>query len=264
MTAMAGLRLTFSSRRPSNPMLRRRYQQLRKAFALSRDPVFRRGLFRGIGASIEHRYLLSPLAPATVVDVGANVGQFSLLVRRLFPEAQVHAFEPLARPAERYRRLFAGDDKVHFHPFAIGPSARTQNMNVSAQDDSSSLLPISDRQVEFAPGTQAVGTEEVHIAPLDRFLSPMSIAAPALLKLDVQGFELEALKGCEALLPSFDHIYVEASFVALYEGQVLADELIEWLARRAFHIQGAGNPTYGSDGRMVQLDILFRRVDVTR
>jgi FkbM family methyltransferase len=240
-------------------MLKRRYLQVRKALALSCDPIFRRGLFQGVGASIEHRDLLSSLRLATVVDVGANVGQFTLLARGLFPDAQICAFEPLARPAARYRRLFAGDSKVHLHQFAIGPAPRIQNMHVSAQDDSSSLLPISDRQVEFAPGTQAMGSEEVRIAPLNQFLSAVDIAVPALLKLDVQGFELEALKGCEALLSRFDYIYVEASFLPLYEGQVLADELIEWLAGRDFHVRGACNPSYGDDRRIVQFDILLRR-----
>ena len=240
-------------------MLRRRYLQFCKALALSRNPVFRKGLLLGIGATIEHHDILSALAPEVVVDIGANVGQFSLLARGLFPAANVYAFEPLARPAAKYRRLFDNDAQVSFFQAAIAPGAGRRQMHVSARDDSSSLLPISPGQVEFAPGTQEARREDVVLAPLDQFIRAEDIAGPALLKLDVQGFELEALKGCETLLSRFNHIYVEISFFPLYEGQVLAAELIEWLAARGFHVSAAGNPSYGKDRRIVQMDMLFTR-----
>jgi len=238
-------------------MLKRRIAQFRKALVLARHPVWRRGLPLGIGATIEHRDLMTTISPRTVVDIGANVGQFSLLSRGLFPQARIFAFEPLARPAAKYRRLFDGDSQVRLFQAAIAPGVGRRQMHVSAHDDSSSLLPISQNQVEFAPGTQEVGSEDVVLAPLEQFVKADDIAQPALLKLDVQGFELEALKGCEALLTRFGHVYVEVSFFPLYEGQVLAAELIEWLAARGFHVCGAGNPSYGKDQRIVQMDMLF-------
>jgi FkbM family methyltransferase len=254
------MRGRFSPSRLSDAiMLKRRLTQIRKAFVLALHPVFRRGLCHGIGATIEHRDLLSTLSPRTVVDVGANIGQFTLLSRGLFPTARIFAFEPLVRPASRYRGLFDGDAQVRFFQAAVAPTAERRQMHVSAHDDSSSLLPISQQQVDFAPGTQEAGREEVVLGPLNQFVSATDIVSPALLKLDVQGFELEALKGCEILLPRFDHIYVEVSFFPLYEGQVLAAELIEWLAARDFHVCGGGNPSYGKDQRIVQMDMLFVR-----
>jgi FkbM family methyltransferase len=244
-------------------MLKRRIAQFRKALILARHPIWRRGLPLGIGATIEHRDLLADLSPRTVVDIGANVGQFTLLSRGLFPAARIFAFEPLTRPAAKYRRLFDGDPQVRFLQAAVAPRAGRQQMHVSAHGDSSSLLPILPSQVEFAPGTQETGREEVVLGPLDQFVKADEIVEPALLKLDVQGFELEALKGCETLLTRFGHIYVEVSFFPLYEGQVLAAELIEWLAERDFHVRGAGNPAYGKDQRIVQLDILFCRAGVS-
>jgi FkbM family methyltransferase len=238
-------------------MLKRRIAQFRKALVLVRHPGWRRGLQLGVGATIEHRDLLVSLSPRTVVDIGANVGQFTLLSRGLFPAARVFAFEPLTRPAAKFRRLFESDAQVRFFQAAVAPNAGRQQMHVSAHDDSSSLLPISKSQIEFAPGTQEAGREEVVLAPLDRFVKAEEIVEPALLKLDVQGFELEALKGCDTLLSRFDHIYVEVSFFPLYEGQVLAAEVIEWLAARRFRVCGAGNPSYGSDQRIVQMDMLF-------
>ncbi|MDP2854676.1 MAG: FkbM family methyltransferase [Smithellaceae bacterium] len=73
----------------------------------------------GVLAGAEHRHVLSPLG--TVVDIGANRGQFSLAVRHWSPEVRVFAFEPLSGPAARFRKVFQGDFKVILHQAAIGP-----------------------------------------------------------------------------------------------------------------------------------------------
>jgi FkbM family methyltransferase len=70
-----------------------------------------------------------------------------------------------------------------------------------------------------------VCTETVRIGPLSESLGTRSIDEPALLKLDVQGYELEALRGCEELFERFAYVCAEGSFIELYEGQVLADDL---------------------------------------
>ena len=81
---------------------------------------------------------------------------------------------------------------------------------------------------------------------------------PALLTLDVQGYELEALHGCEALLPSFTWIYCECSFVTLYEGQALASDVIAWLHARDFRLHGVYNLVYDVAGKEGQGDFFFK------
>ena len=95
--------------------------------------------------------------------------------------------------------------------------------------------------------------------PLTEFLSTGEIEQPALLKLDVQGFELKALKGCEELLHCFYWIYAECSFAELYEGQALADEVIAWLRERRFYLTGVYNMVYDGAGLAIQADFLFQR-----
>jgi len=97
------------------------------------------------------------------------------------------------------------------------------------------------------------------VSPLDAFVRAEDIRAPAMLKLDVQGFEYEALRGCESLIHLFDQIYCECSFMELYSGQKLARDVIDWLAARGFWISGIYNPAYDRDGRAVQADLLFFR-----
>ena len=215
--------------------------------------------FHFVLAASEHRRIIDS-GLMCCVDIGANRGQFSLAVRHWAPQASIIAFEPLPVPSQVFRDIFNKDTRIALHECAIGPHADSRQMHVSLRDDSSSLLPISDLQAEIFPGTAEASTLLVKVSPLDCFLCPADIFSPSLLKLDVQGFEYEALLGCESLLPSFDQVYSECSFVELYSGQKLAADVIEWLACRGFHIEGIYNPSYDSNGRAVQADFLFRRI----
>ncbi len=207
-------------------------------------------------AGAEHRRILTREL-ATVIDIGANRGQFSLAVRRWAPDARIIAFEPLSAAAARFREVFQGKDRVTLCQAAVGPEAGEAVIHVSAADDSSSLLSFSKLQEQIYPGTAEVGTEKILVGPLTDFISKEEIVFPALLKLDVQGYEQEALKGCEELLGLFSQVYVECSFVELYSGQSLAGEVIAWLKERGFGLTGIYNMAYDRSGRAVQGDFMF-------
>ncbi|WP_342531766.1 FkbM family methyltransferase [Citromicrobium bathyomarinum] len=234
------------------------FRKSRKLGGLLARPGTWPGLKHKVAAAIEHENAVRSATIGTLVDVGANVGQFSLLVRVLHPYAQIHAFEPLTSMAARYRSLFAGDDRVTLHQMAAGEEPGEATINVSASADSSSLLPITETQDAIFPGTKRVATETIQVSRIDDVLSE-PLEGPIFVKLDVQGFELAALKGMPRLLERVDRLYVEVSFIELYEGQVLAPEMIAWLADQGFTIRGAYNPVCASDGSAVQSDFLFAR-----
>jgi len=215
-------------------------------------------LYYRVLAGVEHRCVLRRDL-STVVDIGSNRGQFSLAARIIVPHSKIFAFEPLPKPAATFLKIFQRDSMTIFHQVAIGPKTGEMTIHVSAADDSSSLLPISSLQNDLFPGTDEIRTETVRVGRLSDFLISESIIAPAMLKLDVQGFELEALRGCEALLECFLYVYVECSFIELYAGQSLAHEVIAWLGERGFRLIGAYHMSYDRNGHAVQGDFLFSR-----
>lgn len=237
--------------------LMRRVRKLGSILA-SGDPAWRRALGSGVGAAIEHLPCLQQLSCRTIVDVGANRGQFALAARHAHPDARLYAFEPLSGPAGVLESVFSGDEMVRVYRTAIGPQREHRDIHVSGQDDSSSLLPITDLQSSTFPGTGVAGREGVTVGPLGDFLDASDLVAPALLKIDVQGFELEALRGCSPLLPCFSDILVECSFVELYQGQALAHEVIAFLADAHFDLVGVHNLSLTKGGHPVQADFLFR------
>jgi FkbM family methyltransferase len=231
-------------------------------FAKCRRAVSSRRLFSALMhhqvlAGTEHRYVLTR-GLNTIIDIGANRGQFALAAREYCPKASVVSFEPLSRAASVYREVFAGDSKVILHEAAIGPSEKTMRMHVSAREDSSSLLPILAAQEDNFPGTEEVGTLDVSVAPLEKYILRKDLVRPVLLKLDVQGFEFEALLGCASLLGQVDVLYCECSFVELYAGQKLAFDIIDWLSQQGFRLTGIYNPLYGQSGETLQADFMFK------
>ena len=130
-------------------------------------------------------------------------------------------------------------------------------MNVSGRDDSSSLLDIAPLQSEIFPGTERNGSEDVLVRRLSSFVSEIEFSSKVLLKIDVQGFELEVLEGASDALAEVTYVYVECSFVELYEGQAVASDIMNFLARKGFTMLGAYNLSVDREGVAVQLDCLF-------
>lgn len=233
-----------------------------KLIAILRVATYRNALLRHwVAATVEHADALGGLKLRTVVDVGANRGQFTLFALHTFPAARIVSLEPLAEPAARFRRVFAKERRVTLHHAALAPETGQSTMHVSGHDDSSSLLPITARQGQLFQGTAEVRTETVRTGPLSEFLDSASIEEPALLKVDVQGYELEALRACGELLDRFAYVCVEASFVELYQDQVLADDLIAWLQEHGYELVRTYGGSSDEHGRRIQADMLFCRSD---
>lgn len=233
--------------------------RLKKLRVILQYAELRRAFFRyRVMAGVEHKAVLGrPLT--TLVDIGANRGQFALAARAI-SGAKVISFEPLPMVAMTFQEVFSNDPSVKLHIAAIGEKAEKKTIHLSARDDSSSLLEIGDAQSNHFPGTHEVGTLDVEVGTLDQFLTKEEILRPAMLKLDVQGFELQALAGCKSLIGNFDYVYCECSFVELYKGQKLAGEVVVYLGALGFSLSGIYNPSYDRDGNCIQADLLFEQL----
>ena len=237
-------------------------EKIKKLFNILKRPFFLRALSKGTAAGTEHISVLKHLSCNYVVDIGANRGQFALVARYLFPGSCIHSFEPLTEPANVFEKVFSVDDNVHLHRCAVGPVKISMTIHVSERDDSSSLLPIGENQSKLFPHTGESETRTTDVFPLSDMIDANEITNDALLKIDVQGFELEVLKGCSTLIDSFKYVYVECSFVELYEGQAFASEVIAFLHKKNFVLSGVSNMCYDHLGKAIQADFLFKNISL--
>lgn len=198
----------------------------------------------------------------TVLDIGANVGQFGQELRRADFTGRIISLEPLAEAFTALQRLASDDPSWITERAAVGASVGTLTMNVAGNSVSSSALPMLERHAEAAPESRYVATQEVPATTVDALVEKYGIRPEtALLKIDVQGYEQPVLAGAAATLERFAAVRTEMSLVALYEGQALFADILTELDGRGFDLwqlePGFVEP---STGRLLQADgVFFRR-----
>jgi hypothetical protein len=137
-------------------------------------------------------------------------------------------------------------------------------MYVTRADDSSSLLEPAELQHELSKKSTVKSRESVKLERLDERSELLDAASGSwLLKIDVQGAELQVLQGSRDLLGRFQVVYVECSFREMYRGQALVAQVEEYLSKHGFELSRLRNPTF-VNGDRVQADLEFRRTGLPR
>ena len=199
------------------------------------------------------------ILPASVLDVGANRGQFALAARTVFPTAQIHSYEPLPAQFAELSELARRRGGIQVHNLALGTTPGTQKLTVTSNSVSSSFLPLHENHLRAYPEIQASAEIDVKVSTLEVQLGELKPPQPILLKLDVQGFEAEVLEGARESLAQVRWIVLETSTRQLYRGQVLFDELCARLAKRGFKFAYPMDLHFGHGGGVSQFDALFER-----
>jgi FkbM family methyltransferase len=204
---------------------------------------------------------LAWLGAGTVLDVGANIGQYASALRASGYRGDIISCEPLSDAFEHLQRRSSGDPRWEVVRTAVGETVGSTDINISANSYSSSLLPMTSAHSDAAPGSEFVAAETVPVTTVAELVATRGIdPGRSLLKIDTQGYEAQVLDGTGDLLERFAAVSLELSFVPLYEGQQLFDELTARLRAAGFTLYGLdagfGDPR---TGRMLQCDGLFVR-----
>ncbi|MDX2142561.1 MAG: FkbM family methyltransferase [Rhodospirillaceae bacterium] len=196
----------------------------------------------------------------TVIDVGANEGQFGLFLRRrLHYRGKIISIEPLPDAFAKLESQIRDDPSWSAMNLALGAAEATLSFNVAANSQSSSFLPMTHQLLESAPEIRYNSSIDVRVRRLDSVEDIRNAANDrSLLKIDSQGFEHEILVGAGDALNRISLLYLELSLVPLYEGEWLIEEMISFLRGKNFvpisiH-QGYCNP---QSGEQLQADVLF-------
>lgn len=191
-------------------------------------------------------------SPRQVIDVGAWQGTWTAECMKVFPNARYLLIDPLPANRAPLAAFCAAHPNATAWCGALGATAGTLSLYEHA--DQSSAFRASKPEWRGEP-------IEVEMRTLDSFMASGESEMPQLIKADVQGYELEVLRGASRALAAADAVLLEVSFRELYEGQPLAHDVIGHLGERSFAVADICSYSQAADGTLVQSDILFVRRD---
>ena len=214
-------------------------------------------------ATVAHRRLtmIHHHGIGTVVDVGANIGQYASGLRKSGYKEKILSFEPLSEAYKALAKNALSDPKWRAFQTAIGAEDGEADINIAGNSASSSLLPMLDMHLDNAPASRYRSTERVKMSTLDGVLKDVvSNDSRVLLKIDTQGYEHQVLMGAKSLLRQVYVIECELSLGPLYEGQYLLQGMMKLLDEIGFkpvHI----DPGFSDQrtGHCLQVDGIFVR-----
>jgi len=201
----------------------------------------------------------------TVLDIGANVGQYARSLRRAGFTGRIISVEPLAGAFVELQRHAAGDAGWLTLNAAVGRTAGTLDIHVSQNSYSSSALDITNAHLAGDPTSAYVDVQTARMVTVVDLLAEHDVdPGRTLLKIDTQGFEREVLDGAGEHAAEFAALQLEISFVELYSGQELAESMIERLRSWNYRLQTLEPGFSNAEGRLLQCDLLVVRDDPER
>ena len=218
-------------------------------------PGFYKAYMNGVAPLFELYPLLNRTNQIkTIIDVGSNKGQFSLLGNSIFPAAKIYSFEPQIKYLNLQKIILEGK-KVKYFNFGLGNFKKKINFYITNREDSSSFLKPTQIKIDKYK-TKKI--EKISVKRLDGIISVSEIKRPSIMKLDVQGYELEVLKGSKNLLKNIDFIITEISFKKIYKNQVTRKKLLKFLNKNNFKSKKMLNISK-MNNKLFQGDVLFVR-----
>ena len=213
-------------------------------------------LYFGLAEAGFDRLLALVKPDSRVIDVGANIGMLTLPLARAASTGRVVAFEPdpsnRARLEEHISMNAFGNVKVM--ALGLGSEQRVHRLyKVVGSNAGMNRIVLED------PSSDRFPYSEIKVERLDGLLPSLGLDRVDLIKIDVEGFELEVLKGAEATLRDFHPtLFIELDDDNLGENGSSAAQLIEWLVQRGYAVSAAlsGQPLDLGQLAHCHLDVL--------
>ena len=186
---------------------------------------------------------------AVALDGGAHVGEWAEELKEFYPHAQVLMVEPREEAQARLQAMAARLPGLRVVKSLLGPTEGTLELHEHTAQ--SSVLANS--------GGQPFGRSVTHpVTTIDRLFETTGWPLPDLIKLDLQGFELEALKGGARALAHAEAVLLEVSFFAFQSGQPIVADVVGYMDRAGFQLYDIFSLAHRPlDGALAQGDFLF-------
>ncbi len=164
---------------------------------------------------------------SSIAHFGAHYGQeVDSYLKNNFTE--IHLFEPQSSCFSVLQKKFGQNKTITLHNFALGSQTETSILNLGSGDGQASSILQPQLHNKLYPYIEFTKSENIEIKRFDQ----LDLGNVDFLNIDIQGFELEALKGCEKFLEDNIHyIYTEVNRKHVYKNCALIQEIDEYLEK---------------------------------
>jgi FkbM family methyltransferase len=232
---------------------------LKKTLNLCRSKIWFKGMLNGIYATVELEKLVKDIeVPETIIDIGSNKGQFILLIEKIFPNKIVYSFEPIIEMINKQKKFYKYKKNITFHNLALGSSICSKEFLITSRMDSSSFLKVVSN-TNKSKNYSVIEKRDIKVSTLDEIFLNEKISHPILIKMDVQGYELEVLKGANDLLKKIDYLLLEVSENEMYQNQPTEKTIVEYLKNFNFEIYRSNDWLKIQNTNFNQRDIIFHK-----
>lgn len=175
----------------------------------------------------------------TILDIGANIGQFAVEARKFFPEALIYSFEPIDDCYNDLLKQLENDDKFKAFNFALGEENKEEAININSYSPSSSILKLAELHKNNFSYAQEDSIQKIKVKKLDEIFDSLDKKGNILIKMDVQGYEDRVIGGGKLSILKAKVIIIETSFAPLYEGQMLFNDINGLLKELGYSYTGS-------------------------
>ena len=191
-----------------------------------------------------------------VIDVGANVGDWSSAVLELISPAKLIAIEPGPAMFAQLREKLGSRANIELHNVAIGETNGTTTLRLTRASTGTSILSPRDEMKQLIGSGWTVEAEvQCPLRTLDSLFADISDVS--LLKIDVQGYEKEALAGAAGTLAKTKFLLIELNYMPQYEGGSWLGEIHELLTRQHGFVLVDATKPLRLNGRASMSDALY-------
>ncbi|MBL7916859.1 MAG: FkbM family methyltransferase [Bacteroidia bacterium] len=194
-----------------------------------------------------------------ILDIGAFDGKTAIAYHKLFPNAIIYSFEPYSLSYNQLTNAVKGYKNIKTFKNAIAEKSGKLNLNINNSFATNSLLSSNKTDSEIDNLITTEGSELVDVVCIDEFAENQKLNKIDVLKLDIQGGELAALKGAIKMLEkqSISLIYVEVEFIEIYKNQPLFHTIVEYLASYKYKLFNIYNMHNNNNGQLLWADAIF-------
>lgn len=197
--------------------------------------------------------------PVLLLDIGANIGEFTRDFLSLYRRGRSICFEPVAATFEILSRRFSGDSRVELRRTALREFDGASTIRLHADNTLATFTTFGAEANQFYK-TQSISSEQVPCSRLDGLGIQTDGTERLFVKIDVQGLEVEVVRGASATLARADVVLVECSFAPEYVGMEASFPEV----CRALHDHGLYPIVFQDYGRQLsnyafERDVLFVR-----